>query len=83
MKIYVKIAFNNATFLARLETQMGTSTDFDKPPHADKIQLVTEGFALHSLLHYFGQKYLQSKGKISLVAQDNLTEIVLKAKQFL
>jgi len=78
-----EIAFNNATFLARLETQMGTSTDFDKSPHADKIQLVTEGFALHSLLHYFGQKYLQSKGKISLVAQDNLTEIVLKAKQFL
>ena len=32
-----EIAFNNAAFLARLETQMGTSTDFDKSPHADKI----------------------------------------------
>ena len=76
-----EIALNNSAFLCRLETQMATSADFDKAQKdEEKLELVTEGFAIHSLIHYFGKAHLAASSKMSLVARDNLEEICAKAK---
>ena len=76
-----EIALNNSAFLCRLETQMATSADFDKAQKdEEKLELVAEGFAIHSLIHYFGKAHLAASLKMSLVARDNLEEICAKAK---
>lgn len=51
-----EVAFNNATFMARLHNEMATIDDFTSAGKAEQFRIMSEAFAVHSVISYLGDR---------------------------